>query len=144
VVKPGTDVLPEMHHLSHSTEYALIATAVIAAIASILYARNLYITKAERPAESEESLGTWQRWVSNKFYVDEFYHKAFVRPVTIASDLLLVLVDKLIVDLIVNASGWMVILAGRTLRLLQTGNTGFYILAMVAGIIVLFVIRLVY
>ncbi|MFN9518500.1 MAG: NADH-quinone oxidoreductase subunit L [Bacteroidota bacterium] len=144
VVKPGTDVLPEMHHLSHSTEYALIATAVVAAIASIFYARHLYITKSERPADSDESLSTLQRWISHKFYVDEFYHKAIVRPVTIASDLFLVLIDKLIVDLIVNATGWMVMLAGRTLRLLQTGNTGFYVLAMVAGIIVLFVIRLLY
>jgi NADH-quinone oxidoreductase subunit L len=31
---------------------------------------------------------------------------------------------------------------GRTIRLFQNGNTGFYVFAMVAGMIVLFIIRL--
>jgi NADH-quinone oxidoreductase subunit L len=65
-----------------------------------------------------------------------------VRPVKVLSDLFLVLVDKLIIDLIVNASAWLVGLSGRGLRLVQNGNTGFYVFAMVFGIIILFVIRL--
>jgi NADH-quinone oxidoreductase subunit L len=144
VVKPGMEVMPEAHHLSHSAEYALIGIAIAAAIVSILYARSKYITKGELPANNEQELSPLQKWVSNKFYVDELYQKIVVRPITVLSDLFLVLVDKLILDLVVNLSGWTVYLAGRTLRLLQTGNTGFYVLAMVAGIIVLFLIRLVY
>ena len=39
----------------------------------------------------------------NKFYVDEFYEMVIVKPLKILSDLFLVLVDKLIIDLFVNA-----------------------------------------
>jgi len=127
--------------ISHSTEYLLIATAVIAAIASILYARYKYITKKEQPAE-DAALAGIEKVISNKFFVDEIYETLIVKPIKVLSDLFLVLVDKLIIDLIVNASAWIVGLSGRTLRLIQNGNTGFYVFAMVFGIIVLFVLRL--
>jgi NADH-quinone oxidoreductase subunit L len=61
----------------------------------------------------------------------------------VLSDLLHVVVDKLIVDLLVNASAWFVGFTGRTMRLVQTGNTGFYIFAMVIGMMVLLLIQLV-
>jgi NADH-quinone oxidoreductase subunit L len=81
--------------------------------------------------------------VYNKFYIDEIYDKVFVKPIGILSDLLHVVVDKLVVDLLVNASAWFVGFTGRTLRLVQTGNTGFYIFAMVIGMMVLLLIQLV-
>jgi hypothetical protein len=54
----------------------------------------------------------------------------------------MVVVDKLIIDLAVNAIAWFVGLTGRITRLFQTGNTGFYIFAMVLSMVVFFVIRL--
>lgn len=142
VTDASKGILPEAHLLSHSAEYALIATAIIAAIAAILFARHQYVTKGEQPAEDEKTLSPLQRAVVNKFYVDELYDTVFVKPIKVLSDLFLVLVDKLIIDLAVNATAWLVGISGRTLRLLQTGNTGFYIFAMVTGMIILFVIRL--
>lgn len=142
VTDASKELLPHGHHLSHNTEYALIATAIIAAIVSILYARNKYVSKAERPADDEKTLSPLQRAVVNKFYVDEFYEMVFVKPIKVLSDLFLVLVDKLFIDLAVNATAWIVGFTGRTVRLVQNGNTGFYIFAMVTGMIILFVIRL--
>jgi NADH-quinone oxidoreductase subunit L len=142
ITDASKDLLPHAHYLSHVTEYALIATAIIAAIAAIFYARNQYITKGYLPADDEQALPALQKAVVNKFYVDEIYDKIFVKPIQVLSDLFLVLVDKLIIDLLVNATAWFVGLTGRTLRLLQTGNTGFYIFAMVSGMIILLVIRL--
>jgi NADH-quinone oxidoreductase subunit L len=142
ITDASKDLLPHAHHLSHVTEYALIATAIIAAIAAIFYARNQYVTKGYLPADDEQALPALQKAVVNKFYVDEIYDKIFVKPIQVLSDLFLVLVDKLIIDLLVNATAWFVGLTGRTLRLLQTGNTGFYIFAMVLGMIILLVIRL--
>ncbi len=142
VTDASKELLPHGHHLSHNTEYALIATAIIAAIVSILYARNKYVTKAERPADDEKTLSPLQRAVVNKFYVDELYDMVFVKPIKVLSDLFLVLVDKLFIDLAVNATAWIVGFTGRTVRLVQNGNTGFYIFAMVTGMIILFVIRL--
>ena len=142
VTDASKGLMPVAHHLSHSTEYALIATAIIAAIVSILYARNKYVTKAERPADDEKYLPALQRAVANKFYVDEIYETVFVKPVQVLSDKFLALFDKQVIDQAVNATAWFVGLTGRTIRLIQNGNTGFYVFAMVAGMIILFAIRM--
>jgi len=141
VTDASKELMKENIELNHSMEWVLIVTAVVAAIVSILYARFKYIIKKEQPSE-DVTLSGFDKVVYNKFYVDELYDSIIVKPLKVLSDLFLVLVDKLIIDLFVNAIAWIVGLFGRTLRLVQSGNTGFYVFAMVFGIIVLFVIRL--
>lgn len=141
VTSASKEFLHESEKLSHGTEIMLMSFAGLAAIAMILYARNKYVTKKELPAD-DASLTGIRKIVYNKFYVDELYDRLFVKPIKVLSDLFLVLVDKLIIDMVVNASAWLVGLTGRTLRLVQNGNTGFYVFAMVIGMIVLLVIRL--
>lgn len=131
----------ESSHISHGTEIVLMTFAGLAALAAIWYARKKYVTDGELPAD-ENALSGIRKWVYHKFYVDEFYRKIVVKPVMLLSDLFLVMIDKLVLDLVVSATAWFTGLAGRTLRLLQTGNTGTYLFAMVFGMIVLFVIRL--
>lgn len=133
-----------LHHsapLSHGMEWTLMGIASAAAVAAIVYAYIQYVKKGELP-EDEASLAGFKKWISNKFYVDEFYDKVIVKPMLVLSDLFMVVVDKLIIDLAVNAVAWVVGVSGRALRLVQTGNTGFYIFAMVLSMVVLFVIRL--
>ncbi len=127
--------------ISHGVETGLMVFAGLAAIAAILFARRKYLTNGELP-EQEESLTGYKKWVSFKFYVDEFYDKIIVKPIQVLSDILLIVVDKLIIDLVVETTVWCIGLSGRVLRLIQTGNTGVYIFAMVFGMIVLFVIRI--
>jgi NADH-quinone oxidoreductase subunit L len=141
VTEPSKAFLYDHQRVSHTTEIVLMLFAGLAAIASIYYAYTKYVKKGEQP-EDENQLKGLQKWISNKFYVDELYDKVFVKPMLILSDLFLVLVDKLIIDLAVNAVAWFVGVAGRAARLLQTGNIGFYIFAMVISMVVLFVIRL--
>lgn len=141
VVAGSKPFLAEAHHMSHATEYALMGTALAGAIAMILFARNKYISQKQLPV-ADESLTGFNKAISNKFYIDELYNTLFVKPLTILSDLFLVLVDKLIIDLAVNATAWIVATTGKTVRLIQNGNTGFYVFAMVIGMMVLFVIRL--
>jgi NADH-quinone oxidoreductase subunit L len=141
VTEPSKAFLHEHEAISHSAELMLMAFAGIAAIASIWFAYQKYVTKGEQPAD-EASLTGLNKWISNKFYVDELYDKAVVKPMLVLSDLFMVVVDKLIIDLAVNAIAWFVGLTGRITRLFQTGNTGFYIFAMVLSMVVLFVIRL--
>jgi NADH-quinone oxidoreductase subunit L len=50
-------------------------------------------------------------------------------------------IERLLIDRIVNGAGKAVTWGGKTLRLVQTGNTGFYIFAMVISIIVLLVVK---
>lgn len=130
------------HHLSHSTEWILIAIAVSAAIVSLFYARTLYIGKKQLPEADTDTTGM-AKLVANKFYVDELYENIIVKPVTVLSDILLVLVDKLIIDLIVNAVAAITKTIGGTLRYIQTGNTGVYVFVMVISMIVLLAIQLV-
>ena len=141
VTEGSKALLSEGHHLSHTTEWILIVFAVAAAFASIAFAYTKYIRKGEQPAD-EASLTGLNKWISHKFYVDELYDKAVVKPILVLSDLFMVIIDKLIIDLAVNAVAWFVGLTGRATRLIQTGNTGFYIFAMVLSMVVLFVIRL--
>jgi NADH-quinone oxidoreductase subunit L len=142
VVETSKGLMGEAHHVDHSTEWLLMGLATALAITSIIIAYVFYISKKQVPESDEETTG-FAKVVYNKFYIDEIYDKVIVKPIGVLSDLLHVVVDKLIVDLLVNASAWFVGFTGRTMRLVQTGNTGFYIFAMVIGMMVLLLIQLV-
>ncbi len=135
--------LGEAHHMDHGTEIMLMALALGLAAVSFGIAYTMYIKNKTMPEADAETTGL-AKWAANKFYVDEFYEKIVVRPLTIMSDVLFVLVDKLVIDLVVMATAWIVGFTGRTIRLVQTGNTGVYIFAMVIGMMVLMFIQLVY
>ena len=50
-------------------------------------------------------------------------------------------VERLLIDRNVNGTGKVVTWSSKTLRLVQTGNTGFYIFAKVISIIILLVVN---
>ncbi len=141
VTEGSAQYLVDHEKVSHATEIALMSFAGIGAIVVIIFAYNKYVKQNALPADDVELTGL-NKVISNKFYVDEIYETVFVKPITVLSDLFLVLVDKLIIDLAVNATAWIVATTGKTMRLMQTGNTGFYVFAMVIGMMVLLIIRL--
>ncbi len=143
VFEGSKQYLGEAHEASHATEWMLMGIATVAALFSIAVAYALYISKKWLPEADEETTG-FAKWVANKFYIDEFYDKVIVKPLLVVSDIFFVLIDKLIIDLIVMATAWIVGFTGRTIRLAQTGNTGLYIFAMVIGMMVLMFFQLVY
>ncbi|MCG9880685.1 MAG: NADH-quinone oxidoreductase subunit L, partial [Bacteroidia bacterium] len=143
IFQDSKNILAAHPHLDHSTEWMLMGIATLAAILSIGIAYNFYINSKLLPESDSETKG-FSKWVANKFYVDELYEKVFVKPMMVISDLFYVLVDKLIVDLLVMASAWIVGFTGRAIRLVQTGNTGFYLFMMVIGMMVFMFIQLVY
>lgn len=143
VTAPGNEILSgSSHHMSHTTEIILMVVAFTLAILSIFYARKKYISDKQLPHAEGDTLPSTQKLVYNKFYIDEVYEKVFVKPFMVLSDLFLVLIDKLVIDLIVNATALLTGASGKVLRLIQTGNTGFYLFAMILGTILLFIIRL--
>lgn len=122
-------------HLDHSTEYMLMGVSVGAAVLAIVFAYNLFISKSTVPAADKDVTGL-PKVLQNKYYVDELYDAVFVNPMRKLSDLLYSF-GEFLIDLVVNGAGRLVqFLAGR-LRLLQTGETGFYVFAMVLGILVI-------
>jgi len=71
-----------------------------------------------------------------KFFIDQLYLVLFVFPLTVLAFLCYV-VDRWLIDGVVNLVGELPRWGGRAMRLLQNGMVQFYALAMVLGLIVL-------
>ncbi len=123
--------------LSHETEWTLMGIAVLSACAVIYFAHSMFITNRVLPVDSEEKLKPWQKLIANKYYVDEFYDAVIRKPLDIVSSAFYKFFDLQIIDGIVNSVGNAVTGIGSGIRLLQTGNIGFYIVSMVLGVVLI-------
>jgi NADH-quinone oxidoreductase subunit L len=141
VTEPSASLLHHGEKLSHALEIGLMSFAGLCAILVIYYAYRKYVTGKAMP-ESEEELKGLPKLIANKFYVDEVYDSQITRPVFKLSEWFGNFFDKKIVDRIVNVSAGSMNEGGKSLRLFQNGNTGFYVFAMVIGMVVLLIIRL--
>jgi NADH-quinone oxidoreductase subunit L len=123
--------------LPHQTEWILLVVSSLLVIAVSIWAYNKfknYLTPAP-----ESGLG---KIISHKFYVDEIYDAVFVRPYHSLSAFLNNIFDKKGVDGLVNGVGKSVNYGSRQLRLLQSGQVGSYLLLMVIGLLIFFIIQL--
>lgn len=125
------------HHLDHTTELNLMGVIVGFTVVMILIAYVIYVRGKRVPASDTGSIGAAQKLLRNKYYVDELYTSVIVKPLQFISKVFDSVVEKLFIDNIVNGTGRAVTWSSKTLRLIQTGNTGFYIFAMVISIIIL-------
>ena len=123
--------------VSASTEMALMAGACIAALLSIAYAYFKYVSKSERPANDEDISGLG-RIVYGKYYIDEIYNILVVMPINSLSVVFYQVIDKSVVDGLVNRSGKLSVGLGNQLRRIQSGYIGFYLLAMVLSMVAIF------
>ena len=133
------------HHgseLKVSTEYALMGVTVTITILMILFARNKFVTKGFVPADDSVKQGFIPRLLANKYYVDEFYNAIIVKPLNGLASFSYKFLELKGVDAIVNGVGKLVVFISGQARKLQTGNTGFYIFAMVIGILVILALNL--
>ncbi|MDB5121107.1 MAG: NADH-quinone oxidoreductase subunit [Sphingobacteriales bacterium] len=123
--------------MQHNTEYMLMIASVLGAAFSIIYAYIRYVKKSHVPVSDNTARTTLSRIFYNKYYIDELYNVIITRPLDYISDLLYKVVEKLGIDGFINGLGKSTIGASNSLRLLQSGNVGFYIFMMVAGIVAL-------
>jgi NADH-quinone oxidoreductase subunit L len=137
----GSKGLLAEHQLSHSTEFMLMGVVITLTLVMILIAYFIYVRSKKLPAQDEASLSPVQRLVYNKYYIDELYAAVVTKPLNGLSKVLDAVIEKLFIDRIVNGTGRVVTWGGKTLRLVQTGNTGFYIFAMVISVIVILVVK---
>ncbi len=133
--------LQQPHHLSHATEYFLIALVVALTLVVIFVAYKLYIKDKKIPTPEGVALSSFHRVVYHKYYVDEIYESLILKPLHFLAKAMDALIERLLIDRIVNGAGRVITWGGKTLRLAQTGNTGFYIFAMVISIIILMLVR---
>ena len=125
----------EALHLSHTTEWILMGSSVTIALLALLIAIGKYSKQAD--GEPQTALG---KFLYNKWLVDEFYEKAIVQPLNRFAGFLKEVVEKNVIDGVVNGTGKLVQYGARQTRLMQSGQVGYYILFMVLSIILLFLI----
>lgn len=121
--------------LDHNTEYMLMGISVLGVLVAIIYASIRYVSKAHIPALDSYPKSALAKLSYNKFYFDEFYTAIIEKPLDALSAFYFKVIDKAGIDGIVNGLGTSSFEASKTFRLLQSGNVGFYIFAMVVGII---------
>ncbi len=122
-------------HLSHTTEWILMGSSVSIALLALLIAIGKYSKQAD--GEPQTALGNF---LYNKWLVDELYEKAIVQPLSRFAGFLKEVVEKNIIDGVVNGTGKLVQYGARQTRLLQSGQVGYYILFMVLSMVALFLI----
>ena len=119
----------------HATEYMLMAVSVVGVLISIALAYGKYVKQNHIPVPDEAKRPALANLSYNKFYFDEIYDALIRKPLDVLSGFFYKIVDNKIVDGIVNGFGWTASEASKGLRLIQSGNVGFYIFMMVIGII---------
>jgi NADH-quinone oxidoreductase subunit L len=140
-------------------EYGLMALALAGVAAGIFFAYRFYVQRPELPARLAGHLPVLGRLLENKYYVDELYHAAVVKPYmalcramhgfdvrvvdglvngsrhfTIGLSHISRFFDQYVVDGLVNASAYTTRGLSLAFRRLQTGLVQSYLSVFVFGI----------
>ncbi|WP_461138403.1 NADH-quinone oxidoreductase subunit L [Spirosoma pomorum] len=126
--------------IEHSTEYVLMAVSAGVALLALILAYVMYISRKAVPAPDSAERSAPEQLIYNKFYVDEVYETVIVRPIRGMGDAFYSF-GEFVIDGIVNGVAWLVRQGSAQLRLLQNGSIGFYVLAMVVSMVVIFALR---
>jgi len=102
-----------------------------------------FITKKNYSVDKFDGEYTgFKKVLANKWYVDEIYDAVIVKPILAIGKFFNDMVEKNIIDGFVNGVGRAVNYGSRQIRWLQSGQVGAYVLLMVIGMLVLFIIQL--
>jgi len=144
-VLPQNDVVAAVGHHFHGAS-AMAAHAVQTApfwlmIAGFVLATVIYLLRPALADRLQEKMPGLHRLLENKFYVDEFYQKAFVARTLRIGDRLWDKVDAGVIDgWLVNGSGRLVGGLAARVRVWQSGYLFQYAFAMIVGLIVILAI----
>ena len=120
-----------------STEWMLMGISTVLALAMVLFALSAFSKKPELA----EPTG-FGKWMRDKFYVDEIYDALIVQPMNAVADFFNRFIERKVIDGLVNGTGRLVQYSSRQLRYLQSGQVGGYVLLMVIGMVILFIVQL--
>ena len=115
----------------------LISVIALAAIIKITYDR--YAVKEVAKQITVLDKPSYYKWSLNKFYIDELYDRLIVQPFAWCGNAFEKYIEHPIIDGAVNRFGNVGLWIGNQLRMVQTGNIGWYLVIMVAGIIVMLI-----
>jgi NADH-quinone oxidoreductase subunit L len=138
VFAPAADKLASGAAEGGITEYVLMGLSVAAALSGLYLARLWYLKDTRIPGALVKRFPGVYRVLLNKYYVDEMYDGAVVRPAVKGSEMLLWKgIDINIIDRTVNGIAKITGAAGRAFRLIQTGVVQTYVLVFLAGAVLL-------
>lgn len=123
------------HHVAESTEYMLMGLSTGLVLIMIIFAWFKF-----RNYQRSEATGLG-KVLENKWYVDELYEKVIVNPLNKFGGFLKSVIEKSVIDDMVNGVGRLVNYGSRQLRLLQSGQVGNYVLLMVISMVLIFVVQ---
>ncbi len=126
------------HQIEHQTELILTGVSTILILITSIWAWNKYKNYQTQTAH-ETGVG---KVLANKWYVDELYDSIIVKPLKSLSVFFNNVIERSGIDGIVNGVGRGINYSSRQIRLLQSGQVGTYILMMVIGMVILFIIQL--
>ncbi|ALA56969.1 NADH-quinone oxidoreductase subunit L [Nitrospira moscoviensis] len=116
---------------------AIMLMATLMGLAGIAAAYYVYVLNPQLPDRLAREWRALYHGSLNKWYVDEAYDTLFVRPTFAAAAQLWQRVDMSVIDGAVNGVARGVAWGGWLLRLIQSGQTQHYALAMALGIVIL-------
>lgn len=134
------------HGASSHEGGAAIVIMVLATAMGLLGIGAAYYLYVLQPTIPDRLAQQWQalyRGSLNKWYVDEAYDHAIVKPTFTAAEELWSLVDVKVIDGTVNGVARACAWAGWLLRLLQSGQTQHYALGMALGAVVILTVYLI-
>jgi len=131
------DFLPKEHPIVSTEEMLMVGSVLVAAIA-IFFSLRLF------KAGSRLYLGEGGIFevLKNKYYVDEIYQAAIIKPFRKLCDLAYSIFDSKIIDGLVNGTGQFFTSLAIDWRRIQTGIIQDYAIVSVAGIIVIIILTL--
>jgi NADH-quinone oxidoreductase subunit L len=126
----------EGHHGAAGPGIMIVATVM--GLIGIAAAYYVYVLNPHLPDRFAQQWKSLYQGSLNKWYVDEAYDRAFVRPTFTAASELWKQVDVTVIDGAVNGVARAIAWGGWLLRLVQSGQTQHYALAMALGAVVIF------
>ncbi len=124
-----------VHH-SAGLEWGAMGLSVLVAVLGIVWATLWYKRETETPSRLAQALSGPYKVLLNKYFVDEIYFGAFIRPFVTMSRIASG-VDRWLVDGTVNVVAYSNEVLGMLLRFFQTGYIRNYGLFILLGVLVL-------
>ena len=121
----------------HGPAWALMAVSVVASLAGLTVAWQLYVRGRADVAKIGVPQSGLHRVLLHKYYVDELYDRAIVRPLFALSRWCAEAFDAGVIDGAVNGVAAVIARAAAGLRRYQTGFVMNYALSMLVGVVAL-------
>jgi NADH-quinone oxidoreductase subunit L len=123
-------------HITHNLEWILIGISIGVAFLGIIIAWAFYIKSPRIPEKLRTRFPLIYKLLYNKYYMDEIYNAAFVKPTVRGSEIIYDNFDLKIIDGAVNGTAKVTGSSGKILSYFQSGLIKDYALIFLLGVII--------